>query len=1029
MRRFWHSLSFCFFVLLLLSSSVFSNNLLKNGDFESGILGRIPQFWGTEYYNCSLAPGYQGKAIKIINKIPLMSLGAQEIKIDWQKTPKISFSAFVKIDNVIPGLEDWNKANIQLLFFDAKGKQVGGWPELGKWQGTFGWKKVAKNFFVPAGAVRAKVVFGLYNCTGEIYIDDIILAPLEDQKKSDPYNMLNNGDFEVWEKWAYGGSDNWEITNIDVKHGNGALRIKNNSPVWSFASQSVSLDGTKIKKIKLSGYIKAQDIIAGIRPWQLARINIEFKDGKGKRIGGWPIIEAFSGTFGWKYVEQIFEVPSNARRVDVFAGLLECSGEAWFDDLRFEAYDYSNKPVIVRGIYSTDTKNWYKFWPKYNPKKSVNDVSFLLDPPAGKHGFLKVKNGHFYFEDGTRVRFWGTNIYAPSTFPKKSDASKMAERLAKAGCNLVRIHHIDAFWSNPNIFDPNYNDTQHISFESLDKLDYFIYELKKRGIYVFMDLLVDREFKEGDNVSDWKNIERGAKVTGFFDLRVKELQKIYAKQLLTHVNPYTGLSYINDPVVVSAKLINEAMLFYLGTYFNLSSFYLKELDELFNDWLVSKYGNREKLADSWTDKYGRCDLQDNENPNNATVRRADIPLRYQRSSGEKREPYRVADTLRFYEEIQTKYFKEMEEYLKNLGLKVPVSGSNHWVNLYVDVKSNSILDYIDRHRYWDHPQFGYGTQVVFENQSMLKNPADALPNNFAFYRVDQKPFVISEWNSCFPNEFRVEGPLVMAAYANLQDWDGVLQFSFNNPDWMSPMQDNFDISAWPNVLSQWAAAALVFYRKDVSLAYGEIKYNVTNSELYGLLDEDKPISDNSFLPYITKTSICFDSSSAGEISDYLKYHNMEAKTLVSDTKELKLDYGKGIFTINTDKTQAVVGFVGGKVITLKDITIKPKTNFCSISLTSLNNLPISKSNKILLTAAARIENSGQKYNETKTQLEKVGSSPIVVEGTAASISFKRKPKSVKALDANGNLVKKISVSGKTLSINSSDKAFFYDVSF
>ena len=33
------------------------------------------------------------------------------------------------------------------------------------------------------------------------------------------------------------------------------------------------------------------------------------------------------------------------------------------------------------------------------------DYSHLLDAPAGKHGFVKVKNGHFYFEDGLRARF------------------------------------------------------------------------------------------------------------------------------------------------------------------------------------------------------------------------------------------------------------------------------------------------------------------------------------------------------------------------------------------------------------------------------------------------------------------------------------------------------------------------------------------------------------------------------------------------------------------------------------------------
>ena len=38
------------------------------------------------------------------------------------------------------------------------------------------------------------------------------------------------------------------------------------------------------------------------------------------------------------------------------------------------------------------------------------DVSFLLDAPAGKHGFVKVQDGHLATGDGHRIRFWGVNI-------------------------------------------------------------------------------------------------------------------------------------------------------------------------------------------------------------------------------------------------------------------------------------------------------------------------------------------------------------------------------------------------------------------------------------------------------------------------------------------------------------------------------------------------------------------------------------------------------------------------------------------
>ena len=39
---------------------------------------------------------------------------------------------------------------------------------------------------------------------------------------------------------------------------------------------------------------------------------------------------------------------------------------------------------------------------KKQANTGVMDFSYLLDAPAGKHGFITERDGHFYFEDGTR---------------------------------------------------------------------------------------------------------------------------------------------------------------------------------------------------------------------------------------------------------------------------------------------------------------------------------------------------------------------------------------------------------------------------------------------------------------------------------------------------------------------------------------------------------------------------------------------------------------------------------------------------
>ena len=74
------------------------------------------------------------------------------------------------------------------------------------------------------------------------------------------------------------------------------------------------------------------------------------------------------------------------------------------------------------------------------------DISFLFEDekPAGKHGFLKVSGKDLAFEDGTTVKFWGTNFNGWGCFPEHDYAKKLARRLAKIGINLVRFHQLDS---------------------------------------------------------------------------------------------------------------------------------------------------------------------------------------------------------------------------------------------------------------------------------------------------------------------------------------------------------------------------------------------------------------------------------------------------------------------------------------------------------------------------------------------------------------------------------------------------------
>jgi hypothetical protein len=57
-------------------------------------------------------------------------------------------------------------------------------------------------------------------------------------------------------------------------------------------------------------------------------------------------------------------------------------------------------------------------------------MSHWLHKPAGKHGFVQIEGDRFVFEDGTPIKFWGTNIASEKPFMPAAEAEAWSEWLA-----------------------------------------------------------------------------------------------------------------------------------------------------------------------------------------------------------------------------------------------------------------------------------------------------------------------------------------------------------------------------------------------------------------------------------------------------------------------------------------------------------------------------------------------------------------------------------------------------------------------
>lgn len=260
--------------------------------------------------------------------------------------------------------------------------------------------------------------------------------------------------------------------------------------------------------------------------------------------------------------------------------------------------------ISPSGMQSED-KGLFPFvlpWDDSSP--GIADLSSWNHKPAGKFGVVTAgKDGHLY-AGKERIRFLGTNLCFAASFPRKEDAEKIAARMAKFGVNCVRFHHMDMSPFPNGIRDGRVPNTRALDPEALDRLDYFTSQLKRNGIYLDLNLLVSRPFNAADGLPkeieslEWK--ERH--IPGFFFRSIIDLQKEYAAKLLSHRNPYTGLTYAEDPAVAFVEINNENGLIHSwlgGDVDHLPIPFLQELRGQWNSWLKERYGEMDKLRSAW----------------------------------------------------------------------------------------------------------------------------------------------------------------------------------------------------------------------------------------------------------------------------------------------------------------------------------------------------------------------------------------------------------------------------------------------
>jgi hypothetical protein len=233
--------------------------------------------------------------------------------------------------------------------------------------------------------------------------------------------------------------------------------------------------------------------------------------------------------------------------------------------------------------------------PYLSSEKSLASVGFLNEGKADSR--ISIKGAHYVNEEGERVRFFGSNVCFASAFPSKEVAPMVAERMRQLGFNMLRFHHMD----NRHIWN---KEQTALDPEQLDRLHWFLFQLKERGIYANINLHVSRNYP---GMRDYKfpakprTFVYGKVLDKFFEPYIA-LQEEYASMLLESVNPYTKLRLADDPMVAVVEINNENTLMNMSIA-GLDIIRDKDLGQAlqaqWGQWLAKKYPNLDAVLAQW----------------------------------------------------------------------------------------------------------------------------------------------------------------------------------------------------------------------------------------------------------------------------------------------------------------------------------------------------------------------------------------------------------------------------------------------
>ena len=699
-------------------------------------------------------------------------------------------------------------------------------------------------------------------------------------------------------------------------------------------------------------------------------------------------------------------------------------------------------------------------------KGSALDLSPSFESgPAGKHGRLIVsKSGHLAFADSpdTPRRLLGFNgLFItmqllekqaqgnPDPDFMKRSIEKLAELTKRQGYDIIRPLVTDGYLMQGSSTDGEFNPVK------LDNIDRLIAEMKKNGIYTYLTIAAYRVgLTDGKKAWEGRNEEKIKMYLG--DPETRGRWKLMAEKQLSHVNPYTGIAWKDDPAIAVIEFYNEQEMGKLPEKLvKLSQDIYGQLNAKWRGWLLGKYKTAEAVASAWGE-------QGVSTP--GAFEKLEIPKDANKSG------LKAIDFGLFFNDLARAEMSWCEGIVRGIGYKGLISQFNRSNQIFDSAVRWETSELISANAYYTggSPE-GLRPGARHDQRSSIERSANYWRDVVNATRFSDRPLMVTEYNHTFWNQYQHEGGLVFGAYSALQGFGAIMihedpvaisvyDLTESHEDW---------IARTPIARANEFIAAHLFKRGDVSEAPHQVELQIP-SQYLNVKGNKTVSSEQSKVALMTGFSIAFPDLQrpstltskprpadiailpdngmelkdlkAGDWSSIVQSikgpsfslqrfaSDMKAKGILpasnlsdpdagvfqSETGEITLRAKERLIKVVTPKTEGI-SLEANKAETLSSLKVEGSSVPASVTAIAIDGEPLASSTRMVLVYSTEMAFSGMELSTDRVTMIDPGKMPVLMRTGKLKATIKSKTPSKMALYAlkiDGTRMEKLPVSAE-----------------